>query len=261
MTQTKLEALYASATRLYPCDFRRRNAVPMRQAFHDALEDPSHSHAVFLAVTLCDLATSLLKEHVAMLRDTFARPVLIYNALVLAALASGLALALNVIPMQVLRLSANDPQIAMAGDLAARLESGVAAAEAVPSASVDMARSLSPFVIVYDDAGHPVVSQARLNGSIPAPPMGVFDSVRQHGQQRISWQPIRGREHGVRIAAVIERVSGSNPGFILAGRNMREVEAREGVVGKLAALTWFGMIGVIVLGTAVFGWYTRPRTA
>jgi hypothetical protein len=26
----------------------------------------------------------------------------------------------------------------------------------------------------------------------------------------------------------------------------------------MAAFTWFGMIGVIVIGTAFFGWWTRP---
>jgi hypothetical protein len=29
----------------------------------------------------------------------------------------------------------------------------------------------------------------------------------------------------------------------------------------MAALTWIGMLGVILLGTILFGWYTRPRPA
>jgi hypothetical protein len=56
-------------------------------------------------------------------------------------------------------------------------------------------------------------------------------------------------------------VNGPQPGFVLAGRNMREVESREALVGQLAGLTWIGMMAVILVGTAVFGWYTRPRTA
>jgi hypothetical protein len=73
---------------------------------------------------------------------------------------------------------------------------------------------------------------------------------------------VLGREHGVRIAAVVERfrsVNGNPAGFVLAGRNMREVEARIGNVSQMAGLTWVGMLGVILLGTAVFARYTRPK--
>ena len=196
-----------------------------------------------------------------MLRDTFLRPALLFNAVVLAAISTVLALALYTIPQQVLRQGANDPQIQLAGDLATRLEQGIAPTEAVPAGAVDIARSLSPFVIAYDDHGRPLASQAQLDGKTPAPPNGVFNHVRQYGEERVSWQPILGSVRGVRIAAVIERVNGPQPGFVLAGRNMREVESREQQVSKMAGLTWIGMIGVILLGTAAFGWYTRPKTA
>jgi hypothetical protein len=42
---------------------------------------------------------------------------------------------------------------------------------------------------------------------------------------------------------------------------MREVEAREEQVGDMAGLAWMGMLGLIGIGTAVYVWYTRPRTA
>lgn len=256
---SRLERLYAAAMQLYPAPFRQAYSPAMRQAFRDALQDRALSHRTLIPLVLRDLVTSLVKEHLAMLRDTFSRPALVFNAVILAALATGLALALCAIPQQVLRQDANDPQIAMAGDLVGRLEQGVSPAEAVPTASIDMARSLSPFVIAYDDQGQPLASQAQLNGKTPAPPRGVFDFVRSHGEERISWQPIHSPEHGVRIAAVVQRVNGAHPGFVLAGRNMREVESREALVGQLAGLTWMGMLGVILVGTVVFGWYTRPK--
>jgi hypothetical protein len=65
----------------------------------------------------------------------------------------------------------------------------------------------------------------------------------------------------VRIAAVVERVGGSHPGFVLAGRNMREVELREDQVGQMARLAWIGMLGLILVGSLGFGWYVRPKTA
>jgi hypothetical protein len=257
----RLERLYALALCLYPAPFRQGYEFAMRQAFRDALQDRALSRRTLIPLVIRDLVTSLVKEHLAMLRDTFARPALVFNALVLTALATGLALALYAIPQQVLRQGANDPQIQLADDLAARLEQGVAPAEAVPAGPVDMARSLSSFVIAYDDQGRPLASQAQLNGTAPAPPKGVFDYVRQHGEERLSWQPAFGNGRSVRIAAVVQRVGGPHPGFVLAGRNMREVEAREEQVEQMAGLTWIGMLGVILVGTAAFGWYTRPRAA
>jgi len=110
-----------------------------------------------------------------MLRDKYLHPALLFNAVVLAGISTVLALALYTIPQQVLRQGANDPQIQLAGDLAARLEQGVAAAEVVPAGAVDIARSLSPFVIAYDDQGRPLASQAQLDGKTPVPPSGVFN--------------------------------------------------------------------------------------
>src|SRR5208337_325722 len=185
-----LERLYALALQLYPARFREAHSLSMRQTFRDALRDPALSRRALLPLVLRDLATSLSKEHLAMLRDIFARPMLVFNALILAGLSTGLALALYAIPQQVLRQGANDPQIALAGDLAARLEQGVPPAEAVPAPTVDIARSLTPFVIAYHDPGPPPGPPAATGGQSPTPPSGVFDYVRQNGEDRLSWQPI-----------------------------------------------------------------------
>ena len=199
-----------------------------------------------------------------MLRDSVVRPALVFNALVLAGIATGIAIALYAIPQHVLRSGLNDPQIQMATDLAARLDQvGVldglrqgALTASGSAADLDMARSLSPFLIVYNDAGQPLGSSAQLDGQTPTPPAGVFDNVRSHGEERVTWQPRR----GVRIAAVIERLNGTQPGFVLAGRNMREVESRIGDVKTMAGMTWLGMLTLIVIGTVGFGIYSRPRT-
>ena len=253
----RLERLYALALCLYPAPFRQGYEFAMRQAFRDAGQDRALSRRTLIPLVIRDLVTSLAKEHLAMLRDTFLRPALLFNAVVLAAISTVLALALYSIPQQVLRQGANDPQIQMAGDLAARLEQGVAPIEAVPAGAVDIARSLSPFVIAYDDQGQPLASQAQLDGKTPVPPNGVFNHVRQYGEERFSWQP----RHGVRIAAVVQRVNGPQPGFVLAGRNMREVEAREQQVEQMAGLAWIAMLGLILLGTFAFGWTTRQKPA
>lgn len=258
-----LAVLYGRALRLYPAHFYAAYSAPMRQAFADALSDPSLPRNAFLFTTLTDLAASLCKEHLHMLRETFDRPALLFNALVLSGIATILALALYAIPQQVLRHGANDPQIQMATDLAAFLNShGVTSgvhqrALQKDDAIVDMNQSLAPFLIVYNDAGQPLDSTGQLDGKIPTPPAGVFDYVRRHGEERVSWQPILGSVRGVRVAAVVERVGGAQPGFVLAGRSLREVEAREEQVRKMAGLAWLGMLGLIFIGALGYGWITR----
>lgn len=124
---------------------------------------------------------------------------------------------------QALRESADDPQIQMAEDAATTFASGTVPQSPAPPATIDIARSLAPFMIFYDDSGKVLASSALLHGEMPSPPPGVFDYVRRHGEERVTWQP----EPGVRIASVIVRVSGPQYGFVLAGRSLREVEKRE----------------------------------
>jgi hypothetical protein len=81
----------------------------------------------------------------------------------------------------------------------------------------------------------------------------VFDSVRQNGEDRISWQP----EPGARYAAVVERVTGAQPGFVLVARSLRETEDRIGVMGQLTVAaylaTLLASIVLVVLVELVLG--------
>lgn len=159
------------------------------------------------------------------------------------------------ISQQVLRMSANDPQIQLAEDAAQRVNTGEEAARIVPERKVDMAASLAPFVIVYDNAGKPVASSATLDGAIPAPPRGVFEFVRSNREESVTWQ----LRPEVRIASVMTRTTN---GFVVAGRNMREVEIREGRVFKLAALGWLAAnvaLTITWLLTPIFGGSKAPQ--
>ncbi len=159
-----------------------------------------------------------------------------------ACLMTLFALLAYVLVQQDLRQSANDPQIQMAED-------NISPAS-LPA--IDISQSLAPFVIIFDDNGKPIASSGTLNGATPVPPAGVFDYVRTSGggnlrptdvfgEDRFTWEP----ESGVRVAAVVVR-QGSD--FILAGRNIREVERREdrAVLTTLAA--WLvGVVGLFVV--------------
>jgi hypothetical protein len=139
---------------------------------------------------------------------------------------------------QSLRLSANDPQIQMVEDTMARLDGG-ADPHSLTAFKVDVSKNTSPFLIIYDKAKHVVASTAVLNGKTPQIPEGVLTSATAQHQNRVTWQPA----DGVRLATVV----GSNDVYsVLAGRNMRDVESREGTVFKLTATGWLFSLAIII---------------
>jgi len=148
----------------------------------------------------------------------------------LAVIITGLAGLVYVTGQQALRLGANDPQIQMAQDAARRLAAGEPVASVVPTRTLDVGASLAPFTIVYDEQGGVLGATGQLHGQPPSLPGGVLDYVRQHGEDRLSWQP----EPGTRYAAVVERVTGAPAGFVLVARSLGETEQRIGVVQSLA---------------------------
>lgn len=140
------------------------------------------------------------------------------------------------------RQSANDPQVSMVLGLANQLANGTdLQLSQVPK--VDPSNSLTPFVIIYDDHGKITDSNVELNGKTPQLPDGVLDNVRRVGQERLTWQPAQ----GVRLAAVISHHSGKSPGFVLAARNLKEVEQREDMLTFEVGLAWLASLAVLGL--------------
>ncbi len=116
-----------------------------------------------------------------------------------------------------------------------------------PSAKVSVAKSLTPFLIAYDRGGNELASSVTLDGQTPQLPDGVLDSTRELGENRVTWQP----REGVRIAAVIVSYE---DGYVLAGRNMREVEVREAQLTTFAGITWVLTLAA-TLAVITFGEY------
>jgi hypothetical protein len=142
------------------------------------------------------------------------------------------------------RMSANDPQIQAAEDAARALSAGANPQNIVPQYQTDIAASLSPYLMLFSDQGQVLVSSAILNGEVPTVPSGVFDYARQHGETRVTWQP----QKGVRSAIVVHRVqnaSGTNMGFVLVGRSLREVEVREDNLLKMVGLGWIVTLVIV----------------
>ena len=148
---------------------------------------------------------------------------------------------------QAYRQGANDPQIQMANDMADALNTASSIDSVLPPEKIFFAKSLAPFYLIYDAAGMPVAGTGILDGKLPDIPKGVLDAAKESGENRRTWQP---QDH-VRIAAVVVPYK---DGFVLAGRNLREVELREAQVSQFAVVTWiFAMLGTLVV--IVFGEY------
>jgi len=167
--------------------------------------------------------------------------------LLVAIVVTGLVGLLYAAVQQELRQGANDPQIQMAEDAAVKLAGGQSVQNVVPSEKVDIATSLAPYLIIFDAKGNPIASSAQLNGQTPTIPSGVFDSVRQNGEDRITWQP----QTGVRSAIVVTQFTGSTSGFVVAGRSLREVEKREDGLLQILVAGWVVMILVTFVATAL----------
>ncbi len=133
------------------------------------------------------------------------------------------------------RQSLNDPQIQITEEAATMLKNGQTIQSLVPTERIDVATSLVPFIIFYDDTGRVILGSGVLNGTTPTPPSGVFSYTKAHGQDRLTWQP----QAGIRIATVLRRTTGTTNGFVLAGRSMREVEIRIDNLSSMALIVWF----------------------
>jgi len=152
---------------------------------------------------------------------------------------------------QDLRMGANDPQIQIAEDGATAIAAGTTSKAFVATfPTIDMGKSLAPFVIVVDDSGEVAYSSATLNGTTPVPPQGVLDYAKQYGENRLTWEPAP----NVRIAAVVTRIdSEKHAGWVIAGRSLREVEVREDQLMKQIETALI----ITLIGTLIAAWVVQ----
>ena len=167
-----------------------------------------------------------------------------FRWLPLAGLASALCLLIYLSAQQTGRHLANDPQIQIARDTKAALASGQPISALIPQTETDLSTSLSPFITAVSEDGAVIASSARLHGQLRTVPDGVFKSVKENGEERVTWQP----EAGVRMATVVVRNPAASGGFIVVGRSLSETEARIQQLGSLLFLGWAAtLVGLLIL--------------
>jgi hypothetical protein len=139
------------------------------------------------------------------------------------------------VTQQTLRMNANAVPAALAMDAIFKLENGVAPKSVILPPTVELSKSISPFVMIFDSNGKVLVSSALLNGKVPTIPSGIFDFVNAKGEDRVTWQP----EAGVLEALVVDRYSvGSVSGYVAAGTSLKESEATIDKIGKDIFIGW-----------------------
>ncbi len=186
---------------------------------------------------------------------------------------TGLSLLSYTLVQQNYRQTLNDPQVQMAEDAAVSLDKEYTPAAVVPRANVvDLRESLAPWIAVYDSAGKPLESSGVFDGAPPQPPQGIFDDLasgKVHGagskryfkeqqmaatgENRLSWQPMP----DVRQAIVVVQLA-DNKGFVVAGRNMREVEGRISQAGTFTLLAWLTILAASLCGS-IFNKYVKSE--
>jgi hypothetical protein len=145
---------------------------------------------------------------------------------------------------QALRLTANDPQVQLAEDVANALDAGVAPRDLVQSYKIDPSVSLSAFVVIYDGQHRVLASSGTLFGKDPMPPRGVFDYVDTRGEDRVTWMP----RSGIRIALVM---TAYKDGYVMSGRSLRDVDYNLSAVTRLLMLLWLlcvALASMVILG-------------
>jgi hypothetical protein len=142
---------------------------------------------------------------------------------------------------QDIRLSTNNPQVQLAEDIAGQLKNNDISTDFMALSTVEISRSLAPFVVVFSESGQALMSSGLLDGRVPSIPKGILDYAKNNNEDRVTWQP----EIGVRQALVAVHYSGKNSGFVVAGRSLRESEK---LTDSLTLITFVGWIAMVITG-------------
>lgn len=174
-------------------------------------------------------------------------------ALPLAIAVTFLSCMIYVVAQQSLRQSFDDTQIRTAEDTAALILAGAQPATVIPVQSVDIENSITPWVAIYSASGTVVASNGRYRDALPQPPAGVFTEIERPiastspVEEKRTWQPTEGVREGLVIVT-----AGEN--YVVAGRNLRELEDRIWNIALLITLGWF-----LTLATTLLAAWLAPR--
>jgi len=244
--------LYALALHLYPAAFRARYADEMLDTARlEYVRSPNPLR--FAASLAADTLRGALREHLRAASPT--RPGYVAA---FALFFSFLVLTVSVVHQQILRRAADKQPSVVATivstpGLTAQFEAnrlhivdGIMAPEHELEISspkfLNRADHPLTFAIFYDESAHAIGGNAVLHGAFPQPPIGIFNEIRSHGNDEVTWRP----EPGIRLA-----LSGRpmpNGGFVVTGQSLAPSEARTARLNRLLRWMWlFAMLACAFL--------------
>lgn len=163
---------------------------------------------------------------------------LVLTFLTLVGFSTVICFAIFATTQQNFRANANDPQVEVSAAVVDAINQGAPAESIIEQGGkVDIDKSLSMFMMVFDKDGKVTASSGVIGDNSPTPPAGAIEAAKKSGETRITWQP----KPGVRIAAILKKVS-DDKGVILVGRSLKEVESRIQQAFKLVAIAWGGLV-------------------
>lgn len=171
-------------------------------------------------------------------------------------LVTGIILLVYAGVQQQYRTSADDPQIQIARDVAAKLKKGNQASEVMPADTIDLEQSLGTFVQVYDAKNNLLQSNGFDGSKAPSIPAGVLDNAKANGEYSVSWQP----SATVRIASVIVYTGNADTAYVLVGRSLQEVEKRDSALVKMVFMCWLLCMTVICAHGLLQAYLARKET-
>ena len=210
--------VYTLSLHLYPRVFRQRYAEQLLDAAR--LQQAASTNDLPLAAALAaDTLRSALREHARAATPATA-------VATIALFFTFLLMGISIINQQILRRGADGEPAVLAAFVrfVSPQNPSVAATLAAPKQEISSEawlNSTQPFLVLYDDSGQPIAGNATLHGALPRPPHGIFNTIRDRGEFRVTWQP----RSGIRVALTGDVLP--TGGFVIAGQSLILSEARE----------------------------------
>lgn len=152
---------------------------------------------------------------------------------------------------QVLRQSANDPQIQLATDTASALNQGASPSSLV-KAKVDITKSRTPFISIYDKNGRLVATEAQADG-VPSVPLGTLLNANGKEYNVVTWQPAPGLRFAVITVAAKDY-------YVLSGRSLKDAETREDKIMRIVLIGWIvSLLATVLWSYLQFGKESKGR--
>ncbi len=99
---------------------------------------------------------------------------------------------------------------------------------------VQIGKSLTPYVLLFDMNGTPMGGSGSVSGNFPVPPRSVFDAALERGEYDFVWEPTPSAKEAV----VARYHSGKNAAFVLSGRSLTLVDARIRDIAFRSTIFW-----------------------